>query len=188
MNKSPFAKAIHSLALISCTLCVLFALVNHFFPRILFLALAITWGTIGYHFVMRLFVGWLVPLIVRERLNPEGSWFQSRSFEKKLYQRLRVRRWKGKMPTYDPREFSFTDNSPERIIRNSCSAELVHEVIALLSFAPMLVIPVFGEAAVFIITSILAALTDCVFVIMQRYNRPRLQQYLKRQGVSSTKN
>ena len=188
MNKSPFAKAIHSLALVSCTLCILFILLIYFFPRVLFLALAITFGTTGYHFVMRLLVGWIVPLLARERLNPESFWFQSRSFEKKLYQRLRVRRWKGKMPTYDPREFSFTDNSPERIIRNSCSAELVHEVIALLSFAPMLVIPVFGEAAVFIITSILAALADCIFVIMQRYNRPRLQQYLKRQGASSAKN
>ena len=188
MNNSPFAKTMRTLALVSCTLFMLFVLLNRFFPKILFSALAITFGTTGYHFVMRLLVGWIVPLLARERLSPESFWFQSRSFEKKLYQRLRVRRWKGKMPTYDPREFSFTDNSPERIIRNSCSAELVHEVIALLSFAPMLVIPVFGEAAVFIITSILAALTDCVFVIMQRYNRPRLQQYLKRQGVSSTKN
>ena len=188
MNNSSFAKTIHRLAWSSCAFCVLFALLNYFFPRVLFLALAITFGTIGYHFVMRLLVGWVVPLIARKRLNPEDFWFQIRSFEKKLYQFLRVRRWKGKMPTYDPREFSFTDNTPEQIIRNSCSAELVHQVIALLSLAPMLVIPVFGEPAVFIITSILAALADCIFVIMQRYNRPRLQQYLKRQGVSSTKN
>ena len=188
MNNSPFAKTMRTLALVSCTLFMFFVLLNRFFPKILFSALAITFGTTGYHFVMRLLVGLIVPLIVRNRLNPEGFWFQSRSFEKTLYRFLRVRRWKGKMPTYDPREFSFADNTPEQIICNSCSAELVHEVIAVLSFAPLLAIPVFGEPAVFIITSTLAALMDCVFVIIQRYNRPRLQQYLKRQKSTPTKN
>ena len=179
-HDSPFAKLIKLCALLGCLLCALFTLLYHFFENDVILSLAITAGVTAYHFVMRLVVGWLVSLIPRGQLTPDRFWFRQRPFERKLYRILRVRRWKGKMPTFAPRKFSFTQNTPEQILQNSCEAELVHEIIVAASFLPILASQLWGALPVFLITSILAAGLDCCFAIMQRYNRPRLQQYLKR--------
>lgn len=62
----------------------------------------------------------------------------------------------------------------------TCQSETVHEVNMLLSFVPLLFSIWFGSLDVFLITSCGAAL----FVIMQRYNRPRLMRLMRR---SSTK-
>ena len=51
----------------------------------------------------------------------------------------------------------------------------------LLSFAPLLTVPAFGAAGVFWTTSLLAALVDSVFVVMQRYNRPRFLRVLEKE-------
>jgi hypothetical protein len=129
---------------------------------------------------MRLAIGWVVDIICKGKLNPDGIWFRPKSFERKLYRILRVRRWKVKMPTYNPEHFSFENNTVDQIIQNSCVAELVHEWIIVASFLPLLAALRWGALPVFLFTSLLAAGLDCCFVIMQRYHRPRLQQYLKR--------
>ena len=184
-NDSPFAKLIKLCALFASLLCALLILLYSLFEHSVILSLAITAGTTAYHFVMRLTVGWLVTLITRGQLPSDHFWFRQRPFERRLYRLLRVRKWKGKMPTYAPEKFSFAQNSPEQIIRNSCEAELVHEIIAVASFLPLLATFQWGAFPVFLISSILAAALDCCFAIMQRYNRPRLQQYLKRYKAKS---
>ena len=174
------ARFIKLCALFSSLFCALFILVYHFFENDVILSLAITAGTTAYHFLMRLAVGWLVAVIARGKSNPNRFWFRQRPFDRRLYRSLRVRRWKDKMPTYDPRKFSLELNTPEEIIQNSCEAELVHEIIIVASFLPILASRLWGALAVFIVTSLLAAGLDCCFVIMQRYNRPRLQHYHNR--------
>ena len=51
----------------------------------------------------------------------------------------------------------------------------------LLSFLPVLTVPIFGAPGVFWVTSTLAALFDCCFVILQRYNRPRFIRILDKE-------
>lgn len=61
-----------------------------------------------------------------------------------------------------------------------CQAELVHETIVVLSFVPIIPsVLVFGDLPVFIITSLAAAIIDVTFVIIQRYNRPRIIRHIK---------
>lgn len=139
-------------------------------------SLAITFGTVFYHFAMRLAVGSVVP----NRFDFNHLWFRQSAFEGKLYKLLKLRRWKGKMPTYDPRLFSTQYYTPEQIAKNMCQAEVVHEVIILLSFVPLLFALLWDSFWVFFSTSIISAAIDCVFVMMQRYNRPRLLKLLQR--------
>ena len=179
---STFAKIIKRCAWITGALTLLLAVWQHLFPSGIVLSLAITAGTVFYHFAMRLAVGAVIPALFRPRLNPGHRWFRQHAFERKLYRLLKLRRWKGNMPTYNPREFDLARNTLEEIIRNSCSAELVHEWIMLLSFVPVTAIPVFGAPGVFWITSALSALGDSVFVMMQRYNRPRLERLAQQKG------
>lgn len=149
----------------------------HIAPMDWLLSTAISVGTTFYHFVMRMFAGAVVP----HRDWTKCRWFRQRPWEPKLYAALHVKRWKGRMPTYDPDLFSLEENTLTQIIQNSCRAEVIHEVIIVLSFLPVMVIPRFGAAVVFWLTSLFAAAFDCLFVVMQRYNRPRLERILSKE-------
>ena len=145
------------------------------------LTCAISFGTAAYHFDMRLATGFLLPKLTNYSFDYRHFWFQLRKWEQNFYRRLRIRKWKGKLPTYAPSQFSLKNQSLHRIIQNMCGAELVHEIIMVLSFLPILTVPVFGAFPVFLVTSVLAALYDSIFVMAQRFNRPRLIRILEKQ-------
>ena len=149
------------------------------------LVAAISTGTTAYHFLMRLAVGYIVPKLTRYDFDYRFPWFQPRKWEARFYKKLHVRNWKGRLPTYAPGQFSLKENTLHRIIQNMCGAEIVHEIIMMLSFLPLLTVPFFGAFPVFLITSVLAALFDSIFVIAQRYNRPRLVKILKKQEANT---
>ena len=170
-NGSRFAVIMKILALVTSAMTAIFAVAHRLIPTNWLLPTAITFGTTAYHFCMRLAVGWLVPKLP---FDPGHSWFRPRSWEAGFYGFLAVKRWKGKLPTYDPREFSLKEQTLAQILRNMCGAELVHEGIVILSFLPIAFSSVFGAFPVFLTTSLAAAAFDCLFIIAQRYNRPRL--------------
>ena len=72
------------------------------------------------------------------------------------------------------------------LIQASGQAEIVHEVITMLSFVPTLFTVWFGAAGVFQTTTCLAALLDAAFVMVQRYNRPRLLRLIQKQSKRGT--
>lgn len=148
--------------------------------NITILTAAITFGTTAYHFLMRLGIGFIFNRAMHNRADYTKRWYQYRAWEKKLYEGLHVKRWKGVVPTYDTNLFNPAKHSWDEIVQASCQAELVHETIILLSFVPIIFSIWFGGIMVFIITSVLAALFDIVFVIIQRYNRPRIIRLIGR--------
>ena len=171
-----FPKVMKSTAAATLAVTVILALLNHFFPRDWLLSVAISTGTVFYHFAMRLIVGWIVPPCVKHPMD--CRWFQEKTWEQNLYRVLKVKRWKDRMPTYSPGSFSLKENTMQQIVDNCCVAEAVHEVIVLFSFVPLGFACWWGTFPVFLITSLLAAAFDGCFVIMQRYNRPRLIRIL----------
>lgn len=154
----------------------------------------ITIGVTLYHFAMRLAVGTVVNLIMNNQANYKSVWFREKGFENKIYKLMRVRKWKKYIPTYSPETFDTSQKSVKEIVGATCQAEIVHEVIMVLSLLPIALIPFLGSAAAFIITSVLSMMIDCVFVILQRYNRPKLVKVMERfqtlksseQGISKT--
>lgn len=174
------AKFVKSTAVLTLIITIVFAILFGLGKMGWTLTLAITFGTIAYHFWMRLIVGGLVNRIMGNRVDYTKRWFQMRPFEEKLYKKLRVKKWKGKMPTYDPELFSVEKHSLAEIVQAMCQAEIVHEIIVVCSFVPLLAAIPFGTFSVFLITSLIAAWIDLMFVIMQRYNRPRVMRLVKK--------
>ncbi len=166
---------------ISALLTGVFALLYRLFGMGWLFSAAITCGTVFYHFAMRLLVGHLVNHRMRNTADYRKSWYQLRPSEAKLYKWLKVKKWKGNMPTYDPHVFDPKLHSWDEIAQAMCQAEIVHEIIAGLSFLPLLAAIPFGTFPVFLITSLLAALYDLCFVIMQRYNRPRILRFIDKE-------
>lgn len=151
------------LLLLACQFC---------FPAGWLFSLLITCGTFLYHFLMRLAVGHLIP----SRFTGSERWFQQKKWEPKLYEKLNVQAWKMHMPTFDPDSFDIAKHGLNEVIGAMCKSEVVHEVIILFSFLPMLAAFPFGAFPVFLLTSLFAAFIDTAFVILQRYNRPRLME------------
>lgn len=180
-EKNTFPLVLKATAVVTALAAAVLALLFRAFSQGWMLTAAISLGTTCYHFAMRLLVGLLVPMWFRNRLDHRHWWFHLRKWEPTLYRVLKVKRWKNHTPTYDPSQFSLADNTLEDILHNTCSAELVHEVIILYSFLPILLSKIFGEPEVFCITSTLAAMFDGAFVAIQRYNRPRLVRILEKQ-------
>ena len=183
--KSNFPFILKTAALVTVILTAVLTAAYVLFPLDWLLACAITFGTTAYHFVMRLAVGYAVPRLTDYDFDYRHRWFRPRAWEAGFYKKLNIRRWKGKLPTYAPEQFSLTGNSLHRVIQNMCGAEIVHETIMILSFLPLLAVPVFGAFPVFFFTSLLSALYDSIFVMAQRYNRPRLVRIYEKQEATS---
>ena len=146
--------------------------------RVIFSA-AITFGTIFYHLATRLAVGYLIDARYHNRMDYTKKWFTERAFERKLYKMIRVREWKKWFPTFNPQDFDLKNRSVTEIIQVTCQAEIVHEVNMILSFVPVIFSVWFGSLGVFLMTSCAAFCFDSIFVIMQRYNRPRMIRLIK---------
>ena len=177
---SPMPGLMRNILLLALAGCGVFAGLYHLCSSDWLLSCAITCGMFAYHIAIR----FLAPLILRwvfhRRYDYRAPWFQPKAWEARLYARLKVKSWKAHIMTYDPREFSLQLHTPEEIVVNMCHAELVHELIVVLSFTSLLFAIPFGSFWVFFITAVLAALLDCVFVLLQRYNRPRMVRLMEK--------
>lgn len=175
------SKIMKLITVISFVITVLFVIAYTASCKGIFFTLAITFGTVFYHFAMRLAVGKAVDSIFHNRMDHNKRWFRVGEAEIRFYNKLKIRKWKGKMPTYDLRAFDPKLHSWDEIAGATCQSEIVHEIIVILSFLPIVASVWFGALPVFVITSALSASFDFIFVIMQRYNRPRIIKVAQRQ-------
>lgn len=139
--------------------------------------LFITFLTISYHFTMRLFVGVSVTVICKNRSFKK---LKISKLEERLYRALKVKMWKKLIITAKPEQFDMKCNSMEVLLHNMAQAELVHKIIVILSFVPIAFIIPFGAPAAFIITSVISSMIDIKYVIIQRFNRQRLQKTMEK--------
>lgn len=178
-KKSKFRKQIETAAAIVTLFAVGFilasALTDGADPWFTF---AMIFGTTSYHFIMRLAVGQIVSKVLPKNVDYNGFWFREKKFERKLYAFLGVKKWKRKRPTYNPDDFSLKQHTYGEIIQTMCCSEIVHEVVLPLCFVPLL-FSLFGDLfwlnfSIMAVTSVISAAVESQFIVMQRFNRPRL--------------
>ena len=168
------------MTLISLIVLLVATVIYHFTNNRIVFSVAITFGTIFYHLAMRLAVGYLIDARYHNRMDYTKKWFTERAFEQKLYKKIQVKKWKRWFPTFNPQDFDLKSRSVAEIVQVTCQAEVVHEINMVLSFVPIVFSVWFGSLGVFLLTSFAAFLFDCIFVIIQRYNRPRLFRLIKK--------
>lgn len=122
------------------------------------------------------------------RLLPKG-WFHADRFpyknaagEQKIYQALRVKSWQSKVPDMSrlfhhimPAKKMTAETVADipRMLEETCVAELTHTLLSILGLAMLRLWPGWGGI---IVTIIYILLGNVPFIIIQRYNRPRLQR------------
>ena len=127
------------------------------------------------------------------RILPKG-WFNSRAFPYKpldfeagLYKKLRVKQWQNKVPDMSrvfpklmpPKRLTpeMMDDLP-RMIEETCVAELIHALLSVTGLGFLWLWPGGWGIA---LTVVYILLGNVSFIIIQRYNRPRLVKLLEMQ-------
>ena len=164
----------HIVVIIVCIFSITIFTLQFFLDNDFLTVLGITLITTFYQGFLRPYTGLIINNIYHNKMNFNRWWFKERKFERTLYKILCVKKWKNKMPTYDPSSFNIYKHSLEEVIGATCQAEIVHELMLIESLLPLFLIIPFGEPLVFIITSLICVFIESIFIIMQRYNRPRL--------------
>ena len=141
-------------------------------------------GVVGF------FTGRLIP---KRWLRPEAGLFRSVPFEKNgaVYEKLGIRRWQGKLPDMScilpclmPAK-NLSGDYEERLpvmIQETCVAEIIHIAVSLLGLPCLWIWPGVGGVTV---TAIFILLLNLPYILIQRYNRPRLIRL--RQKLSARK-
>ena len=137
--------------------------------------------TIMYHLWLRIIMG-NVSKLFKKHINYNQKWFKERKFEKKLYKLLKVKKWKGKALTYNPEQFDLKENSLEELINTMTKSEVDHWINEIISVTTMFFGFIWKELwLAFIISAIAAMIFDGQFIVIQRYNRPRVLKILKKE-------
>lgn len=151
------------------------------------LIFVLTVGGIG---ILAHVVGEALP---RRWFSPESWPFRPYAFERggAIYQKLHIQCWKTRLPDKSVVvkrcekkriEGERTGGHMERLARETCVAEAVH--VALMVISPVLLAvmdPPYGW-----ICTILYGLSNVPFILIQRYNRPRLMRLCSRFKTDGT--
>lgn len=132
---------------------------------------------IMYHFWLRIIMGNVSKLF---KINRDHFWFRELPFEKKLYKLLRVKKWKDKALTYNPDSFSLEKHSLDEIADVMAKSEVDHWINEVISLTSILFSLIWGQFWIFLITAIAAMIFDAQFIVIQRYNRPKILRILER--------
>lgn len=152
-----------------------------FYKSGVILWMGITAFTIMYHFWGRIIMGNISKLF-QKHINYKQWWFKEKNFEKQLYKLLHVKKWKDKALTYNPESFSLKQHSLEEIANTMVKSELDHWINEIISLTTLVFAIPWGQFWIFFITAILAMIFDAQFIVIQRYNRPRVMKILEKEN------
>ena len=192
LNNSGPAKFMYSIIVITIIIWVVsfYLYYGEIYNNKIILWIGIVAFTIMYHFWIRIIMG-NVSKLFKNHIHYQQWWFKERKFEKKFYELLRVKEWKGKALTYNPEQFSVKENSLETIVNTMTKSELDHWINELISISTIFFSILWGGFWAFFITALVAMIFDSQFIIIQRYNRPRVIKILekgKKQNGQELKN
>lgn len=119
--------------------------------------------------------------------DPDGFWFREREWELggEIYEKLHIKSWQSRIPDVSkvlgrwmPRKtlsMGFSAETVRTMIRETCTAEMVH---GLLNIAGLWLLSIWHGIGGVVIYLIYFILGNLPFILVQRYNRPRLKNLL----------
>ena len=136
--------------------------------------------------------GFLIGRILpKSWINPEKGLFRTFSFEKNgaIYEKLGIRKWHKKLPDMShilpcmmpAKELSgnYCERLPE-MIRETCVAEVINVAVSIAGLHCLRLWPGLGGV---VVTGINIFVLNFPFVLIQRYNRPRLMRLERKVAI-----
>lgn len=149
----------------------------------------------GYLIVLGFAAFWIGRILPKGWFNPDAFPYRDWAFEQKgnLYRRIHIHRWQSHVPDMSrifrhamPAKRLSTDISSGQVdlmIRETCVAEFTHLALIVLSLPVFWICPGPAGIALYLLD---LALGNGVFILVQRFNRPKLKQLrdkLRRRGL-----
>ena len=186
-NSGPaiFMYSVIAICLIVSSLCFGFFYTGNTDSLIVFWIGMVTF-TIMYHFWVRIIMGNVLKLF-KKHITYKQYFFREKKFEKKFYDFIKVKSWKDKVLTYAPQEFDLKANSLETVANNMAKAELDHWINSLISISTIFFGYISNVFWPFIVSAIFAMAFETQFIVLQRYNRPRVVKIIEKEGKSKNK-
>ena len=128
-------------------------------------------------------------MIPKRMLKEDQFPYKTFAFEKdgKLYERIRIKEWQGKVPDMSrilpgvmpakKLDGNYRENLPV-MIKETCVAEAIHILLCFSGIYCVKIWPGIGGGMI----AILYAMGNIPFILIQRYNRPRLKRLLRISG------
>ena len=119
-------------------------------------------------------------LLPKRWFSAERFPFRSQPWEEKLYRLLRVKQWQNTLPDMSrilpklmpPKKMTADYGSRlPRMLQETCVAEFIHVLLSILGFGAVFIV---GGAWGWIISIVYFLAGNLPYIIIQRYNRPRL--------------
>ncbi len=125
----------------------------------------------------------------RDWFDPSHFPYKCAKWEEALYKALGVRSWKDKLPDMsrimpDMVPKSVKRAEPSALLAETCVAECIHWLLSLAGLFCLKIWPGPGGRSVFLLWFLAGNLP---FIMIQRYNRPRLERYLVRRAQHGAK-
>lgn len=142
--------------------------------------------------IISFFVGRLLP---KKWFRPDLFPYRSYKFEQegRIYDKLNIRKWQNKvpdmsriLPKWMPAK-NLSGNYRERLprmLQETCVAELIHSLLCITGLYCIKLWPGFGGV---VIVMLYIVFFNLPFIIIQRYNRPRLIKLTQRTQEESKK-
>lgn len=123
----------------------------------------------------------LAALLPRRLFHAERFPYRAYKWEQDgdIYRKIGITRWKDKLPDMSKIlpflkkkavSVRVTAREAERLIQETCVAEMVHIVLSVMTFACVLIYPGAGG---WILSVVYVLVGHVPFILIQRYNRPR---------------
>ena len=121
-------------------------------------------------------------------LHPDQFPFRTYAWEETLWKALQIRKWQAKVPDMSkvfPKLMpakALTQKTAQNLplmIQETCVAELTH---GLLCLAGLYLLKIWPGVGGILLTVIYIVFGNLPFLLIQRYNRPRLQRLLEKQS------
>lgn len=172
-----------------CTILFVFCFIVYYtgyFKNDVVLYTGVTAFTIVYQLGLRLLFGVLTTSF-KDKLTTKQFLFKERKFEKKLYETLKVKKWKKRALTYDPEAFNLRKNTKKQVLQTMLKSELDHWINELISLSTLAFALIWGQFVIFLVTCIFAMLFDAQFILIQRFNRPRVERLIEKEDKIKAK-
>ena len=127
-------------------------------------------------------------LLTKCRFRADAFPFKANGIERdgRFFQKIRIREWQSKLPDMSrvlpsmipPKQVSRDETGEhlENMIQETCIAEVIHVLLCLAGIRCAYIWRGAGGAVI----SVLNALGNILFIMVQRYNRPRLMRLCER--------
>ena len=141
-----------------------------------------------YHVDVRIVIGFVVTKFFKQKLNINSKKYLVGAKEYRFLDKLKVKYWKDKFVALDKSQFLVSSKDDlERALRNNISAEIIHIICFVAGFFSIAIgcLLAINEWWIYVLTAFLASfLCDLPPILIQRYNRFRLQRIRKRNNLA----